>query len=321
MGKKLAAAAICAYLALATQACKTNGSSVEAKDQYIGIPVGYWYQILNFKDGDPFNFVNYHRSNMDRLMGNATGGALPETLKGVWFMDGAPLTDKTIEFTRIYPGKSASNFVLKIGDPEVFSWTDLPASHRANQLFDKYSVEYEVDFLDCPADVKTEREVTWGMKDGSCTKDDQQFATITPYITIAGQRTAISQHLAYFDFYLHPKVAGQDFLIWERRSKLFKIVDEVVAAITHATEKNQWSRYKFTQILDKDANPLQSYPHFIDSLKSFASTHLLTLDHMLWLRCSEGTKGCTKQTVDTNNLPAQLLGPEGPINFGALPYL
>ena len=59
-------------------------------------------------------------------------------------------------------------------DPVVFTWPDLPVSHKMNQMFDQFSFEYEVEFLDCPADVKAERELKWGMKDGGCSTPKRQ---------------------------------------------------------------------------------------------------------------------------------------------------
>ena len=319
MGRKLAAAAFCGLLAASAQSCKTDGSNVEATNQFAGKTVGYWYEFMSFKDGDPFNFVDYHRNNKDLLLGNAAGELLPETLKGAWFMDGTVLSDRTIEFTRIYPSKVGANFMLKIYDPVVFTWSDLPVSHKMNQMFDQFSFEYEVEFLDCPTDVKAERELKWGMKDGGCSKADQQFATITPYVTVAGLRTAISHGVAYFDFYLRPKVPGQDFLVWERRTKLFRFVDEIVATISRATEKKEWTRYQFTQILDKDAKVLQSYPHFIERSKEFATQNHLNFDTMMWFRCFEGTVGCSRHHLESGTPSDKATGSYDPLNYAAMP--
>ena len=301
--------------------CGTPHSKVAATDQVDGKSVGYWYQTLSFNDGDPYNFLTYHKTNKDQLMGNAAGDLLPETLKGVWFMDGNPLSDKTIEFTKVAPSTDGADFKLRIDGPATFSWTNLPKSYKLNKLATYYADEYEVKFLDCPEDVKKERETMWGMKDGSCTKADHQFATITPYFTLAGHRSAIPSQLAYFDFYLRPKVPGQDYYIWERRTKLFKFIDDAVSFISNNTHTGNWSRYKFTQIIDKDANALMSYPHFIDSLKDFATQNKIQFETMLWIRCFPGADGCDKQHLENGESQVNITNQDEATNVSALPIL
>jgi hypothetical protein len=299
--------------------CKTDDAKVAATDDFGGKKVGYWYEVMSFRDGDQFNFVDYHKSNKELLMGNSAGELLPETLKGVWFMDGNPLSDKTIEFPRVYKSQVGANFMFKVGDQGVYGWTNLEKSHNFNRMIDKFSLEYELEFLACPEDVKKERETMWHQANGSCTKADREYAIITPYVTIAGQRVGIPRGLAFFDIYLRGR--EQDFLVWERRSKLFKVIDDVVAAVKRDTEQKKWHRYKFTQILDKEGNTLQSYPHFIDSLKIFAKENSMDFDHMLYFRCFEGKSGCDGQSLQQGVDDPKFSGKDGAMNFGAMPFM
>jgi len=306
-------------LATCVYSCKTNESQVAATDDFGGKKVGYWYEVMSFRDGDKFNFIDYHKDNRDQLMGNSAGELLPETLKGVWFMDGNPLSDKTIEFPRVYKSQVGANFMFKVGDPGVYGWTNLEKSHVANRMIDKLSLEYELEFLACPEDVKKERETLWHQAKGSCTKADREYGTITPYVTVAGHRMAIPKGVAFFDIYLRGR--EQDFLVWERRSKLFKFIDDVVAVVKRDTELKNWHRYKFTQIMDKDGNTLQSYPHFIDSLKIYAKENSIDFDHMLYFRCFDGKSGCDGQSLVQDLDDPKFSGKEGALNFGALPFM
>jgi len=178
--------------------------------------------------------------------------------------------------------------MVKVGDPMTFSWMNIAKSRDLNGRIQKYAYEYEIEFLDCTPEVKAERETKWGMKDGSCTKVDREFATITPYMTILGKRARVPHDIAYFDFYRRPKVGG--YYVWERRSKLFKSVKETADYFTH--NKKDYHRHNFTQIMDKDGKPLESYPRFIKAMEEFARENGLKLENMLFSKCPDSQQGC-----------------------------
>jgi hypothetical protein len=298
-------------------ACRTGDSALKADDEFRGEKVGYWYEVLSFEEGAKYNFVDYHRNNKSALLGNGAGPLLPDQLKGLWFMDGNPLGDKSIQMSRVYPSTSGNDFILKVYEPTNFSWSNIPRSHSLNQGAQRFSFEYEFKWADCPADVKRERETMWGMANGACTKADRQFATITPYVKVGLLRAPVPQSALYFDMYLRPKQGNS--LIWERRSRLLAPVREFADAFAQR-DGTDWHRYQLVQILDKDGNVLQGYPRFVEHLKSFAAEHSVELDRLLFYKCFEGKTGCDAESLAEGVIHPEFEGENGAQRFGTLPF-
>lgn len=306
--------------AVAFYACRTTDSDLKADDEFGGEKLGYWYEILSFREGDKYNFIDYHKTNKSVLLGNNGGDLVPETLKGLWFMDGNPLSDKTVQFANVHRSRAGHDILLKVGDPTNFSWTNLEKSHTLNKLINRFTYEYEFSFHDCPPDVKKERETMWGMADGSCTKADRQFATITPYVKIGLLRTPVPPDAVYFDMYLRPKEG--DHLVWERRSKVARLVDDIAAAFQRKVDQRGWHRYQMVQILDKNGNRLQSFDRFTTHLRSFAAENNLSFETMLFYKCYEGRTGCDQQALTEGGaVDPRFEGEDGARLFGGFPFL
>ena len=137
-------------------------------------------------------------------------------------------------------------------------------------------------------------------------------------MTIAGIRAKIPTGIAYFDMYL--RGYEQDFLVWERRSRVFKVIDDLTAIFKKVADQKDYFRYKFTQILDKDANVLKSYPHFQDSLREFAQQNKLDYPTMLYYKCYQGQTGCDSQSIVQGEADTRFDGNDGAQNLGMLPF-
>ena len=70
-----------------------------------------------------------------------------------------------------------------------------------------------------------------------CTAQDQEYAIVVPTVKVLGGKTGVSKRLVDFDMYLTPKDPSQDYIVWERRSKV--------------VGQRKLHRYQLTQILDK----------------------------------------------------------------------
>jgi hypothetical protein len=161
--------------------------------------------------------------------------------------------------------------------------------------------EYELRFYDCPEDVVREREDRYGMDDGSCLAEDQEFGIITPFVKIGGLRLKVPRSVAYFDLYLRPQEGGQDYYVWERRSALFKPMREFLAKIGLSEDKD-YHRYQFTQILDEDGTPLQSYTRFEQNMGQLAADLGMDRDELLIHVCYDGVEGCERGLIQENRL-------------------
>lgn len=300
--------------------CRTGSSEVKADDVFDGKKVGHWYEVLSFNQGDPYNFVAYHQNHKAYLLGNAIGPDFPEHLKGLWFMDGNPLGDKTIQFPRIYPSTAGNDFVLKVHDPTVFAWSNIGRSHTLTRLAKTFQFEYEFKWADCPEDVRREREEMWGMANGACTRADKQFATIVPYVKIGPLRSGVPKSALYFDMYLRPRQG--DHLIWERRSRVLRPVQEFAEAFSRR-DATGWHRYQLVQVMDKDGKLLQSYPKLIAHLKTFAAEQNIPFERMLFYKCYEGKTGCDAASLDQGDAQTEALfeGEDGAERFGTLPFM
>lgn len=330
---------------LSIQACKTTSSDVKASNQFGDIQTKYWYETLHFGadsslSGD-FEFAQYHKNHKDKLLGNANGDLLPDSLKGLWYMDGNPLPDQTLQFNKVVVSeryKKDSRFegqhiLLKVGDPMTFSWANVSKSHDLNGKIIKYKYEYELAFLDCPADVVKERREKWGMSKPGCTAEDREYAVITPHVSWRFISGGVPKFLANFDMYLRPKTS--DHLVWERRSKINELAAKMMGADKGDTPPDGWSRYRFTQILDKEGNTLSSYKRFRSEMEvyvaglddsEFAAGDLVKaradkLNSLLFYKCpKQSADGCDSPENVEADVTSEFSEEEGS-NYLQLPFL
>jgi hypothetical protein len=301
----------------------SNGSDSEADavNKFDGKKVGHWYETLTLDRSVDNSFIKYHQDRKDLLLGNRNE-ILPETLKGLWFMDGNPIGDQTFNLSATKAGRNdQEDFYFEVNTPSTFSWTNIKANHDMIGTIAAVKFSYSFQFLDCPADVKLEREKTWGMADGSCTKADKQFAIITPMVTGPFGQIRVPPSVAYFDMYLRPKT--DDFLVWERRSKVFAVARAMVNNLTsifrQSTKTSDYHRYRFTQVLDGDGQVLSSMSRLVANVETIAATNKKELKDFIFYVCYEGAVGCSRQA----------LADEGGLNieganitdFGAIPLL
>ncbi len=309
-------------LALSSACRRQEGSNLDATRTFDGKQIGHWYETLTLDDSLDNSFLRFHQENKDILLGNRSA-ILPETLKGLWFMDGNPVGDQTFNLASAKPGRNEGEaFYFEVNTPSTFSWTNISANHKIIGLIAAVNLSYSFAFLDCPADVKAEREKKYGMSDGSCTKEDKEFAIITPMITTPFGQVRVSPRIAYFDMYLRPKTG--DFLTWERRSKVFDVAQKLVQDITRIFRKDtverDFHRYNFTQVLDGEGQALSSLPRLVQNVKGIAAKNGKELQDFIFYVCYEGETGCSRSAL--------LEGGETGIDaqtdlsdFGAIPVL
>ncbi len=320
---KLDALRTLAVLALVSGCALKTSSKLEATNKVGDQTVRYWYETLTLDDTPNNSFINYHKQHKDLLLGNKVD-VLPETLKGLWFMDGNPLGDQTVNLARVLPGdQDDADFFYEVNSPASFSWTDTVKNHEMINKIATFHVRYAFKFLDCPADVKAEREAKWGMKDGSCKRDDKEFATITPVVKLPyGRDIWIAKSVAYFDMYLRPKQG--DFLVWERRTKLFPardaFVNKVLEVFRRDTKERDFHRYQFTQVMDKDANLLSSFPRLVKQVDRLAKESNHPLKDFIFYVCYDGVDGCQRPAL-ASALTSKQASDDNGSEYGAIPVL
>jgi hypothetical protein len=298
---------------------KLKDSHVTATNQVDGKQAQYWYQTYTLDSSPDNSFIRFHKDNKDLLLGNRAD-LVPETLKGLWFMDGNPVGDQTLNLSKVKPPRSEKeDFYFDVNTPLTFSWTDIAQNHNTINKIAALHLTYSLKFLDCPADVKKEREEMWGMKDGSCTAADKQFMIVTPILVTPLVEISLPANIAYFDAYLTPK--NGDFYVWERRSKVFEVVDDFVNSVNELfrrdTKSKDFHRYKFTQVMDKDANVLSSFSRLVDHVTDVAKQNNKDLkDFMLYL-CYDGATGCDRSAIANAMTPDSTVS--GIVSYGAIP--
>jgi hypothetical protein len=298
---------------------KQSESDLDASNQFNGQKVGHWYETFTLDDSLDNSFIMFHKQNKDLLLGNRND-FLPETLKGLWFMDGNPVGDQTFNLASAKPGRDANeDFYFEVNTPTTFSWTNIKANHDIIGLIAAVNLTYSFKFHDCPPDVKLEREQKYGMEDGSCTATDREFAVITPVIRGPLGEIRAPRSISYFDMYLRPKTS--DFLVWERRSKVFEVGEQIVNTISaifrQATKAQDFHRYNFTQVLDKEGAPLSSLPSLVKNVKGIAEKNGNALENFMFYVCYEGAEGCNRDSLSETD-PVNI-EPSRRIDFGALP--
>ncbi len=306
---------------LSLSACsKSDPSQLDASNQFQGKTVGHWYETLTLDESLDNSFLKFHQDNKDILLGNRSS-ILPETLRGLWFMDGNPVGDQTFNLASAKPGRYAGeDFSFEVNTPSTFSWTNLEANHKIIGLIAAVNLSYSFAFLDCPADVKAEREQRYGMADGSCSKEDKQFAIITPMVTTPLGQVRVSPKIAYFDMYLRPKVG--DHFVWERRSKVFDVAQKLVYQLTSLfrkeTKERDFHRYNFTQVLDGDGQALSSLPKLVNQVQSIAAKNKKELKDFIFYVCYQGEVGCSRNALLEGG-DTQIEESTNLSDFGALP--
>jgi len=312
-------AALSLALVLTTACSNQTDSELEATNEFEGKKVGHWYETFTLDSNADNSFIKYHQANKDILLGNRIE-VLPETLKGLWFMDGNPVSDQSLNLSNVMPGRSNNeDFFFEVNTPATFSWINTKESHTTIALIQAVKLSYSFKFLDCPEDVRLERQNMWGMKDGSCSSEDKEFAIITPVIKSPFGEIRISSSIAYFDMYLRPKT--DDFHVWERRSKVFEVGEKIVNRITsifrRKTIESDFHRYKFTQILDKEGNELSSYNRFVDYVHSLAADNAKDQKDFIFYLCYNGATGCDRETIADGDILT--IAPANFADFGAIP--
>lgn len=300
MKSNLVFASFSLSLALLLTACgQADESSLSATNKFNSITVTHWYETFNFIPGDAKNFADYYKNDADTLLARSND-AVPDTLKGLWYMDGNPLSDKTFSMSSVQAINSAGDLRWVVGSPMMYSWVDTALAHGTIALVIATHLEYELKWADCPLDVRLERQFKYGMKDGSCKAADRQFGVVTPIVKVGSKQIRVPQSLAYFDLYLRPKTA--DNLVWERRSRVLGTLGALASVFTQGLSSGGYHRYQFTQIMDKDGNQLSSFNKFQSDVTALAVKARRSVNDYLFLTCEEGRDGCNlkhTQTVDS----------------------
>lgn len=297
--KSLSLGAIAFTLCSLTACSQQNASQLDATDKFQGKTIGHWYETLTLDDTLDNSFIRFHQDNKDILLGNRSS-ILPETLRGLWFMDGNPVGDQTFNLASAKPGRNAGeDFYFEVNTPSTFSWTNIQANHKIIGTIAAVNLTYSFAFLDCPADVKAERENKYGVADGSCTKENKEFAIITPMVTTPFGQVRVPPSIAYFDMYLRPKTG--DFYVWERRSKVFEVAQKFVNQLTHIfrkdTKERDFHRYNFTQVLDGEGQALSSLSKLVSNVKSIAAKNNKGLQDFMFYVCYQGEVGCSRNAL------------------------
>ena len=278
-------------------------SEPDATNEFEGRTLTYWYETYSLTPGEERNFQDLYRKNADLLLAR-DADHVPETLKGLWYMDGNPVSDQTLSLARAIPvQRETGDLTWPINTPLTFSWINTAKSHETIQGIMLSGGEYEVKFHDCPDDVVAERRAL-GAAEPGCTAADREYAIITPFINVGGWRQAIPLSVAHFDMYLRPQAPGTDYLVWERRSALLRPVKSILGrlGITEAAE-DAFSRYSFTQILDKEGNRLQYWNKFEQDMDALAAENDLDRDELLIHLCYDGIDGCERRDIIENRSP------------------
>ena len=292
--------------------CAQQESDVDATNKVGDKTVHYWYETFTLD-----SFAQFHKDNKETLLGNQIS-ILPESLKGLWFMDGNPVSDQSLSMSSVVEKNTEEvDFTFPVNTPMTFSWAAIADSHRMIGLIDTVKLQYNFKFHDCPEDVVVERakliEETPDseMTDPGCTREDKEFAIITPMIEIGKKQIRLPQGLAYFDMYLMPR-GNADYYVWERRSKVFgvlsnvknfvdNILNKVFRKVKEDTEEDQWHRYKFTQILDGEGNKLstydQSFSPYVANLVSETGEN--QSEDILFYLCYQGVEGCSSEAQNS----------------------
>lgn len=295
-------------------ACKKSDSELSATNKFKGVTVSHWYETFNFIPNDPKNFVNYYKSKAATLLGKGST-VIPETLQGLWYMDGNPLADRTFSLSAVEAIHTNTGDVRwLVGSPTMYSWINTADAHATIAALIATNLEYELKWHDCPADVKKERESKFGMKDGSCKAADRQFAIVTPFAKVGAVRIRVPQSLAYFDLYLQPKKS--DYLVWERRSKVFGALGALATVITQGMKTGGYHRYQFTQIMDGDGNRLSSFDKFESDMLKQAQDRKVSPNEFVFLTCKEGSDGCNLKHTQTVDKTSEL----DVLNLAKLPF-
>lgn len=301
-------------LSLVLTACGSGADSeLNATNKFKGVTVTHWYETFNFIPGDAKNFADYYKNNAEALLGQRFD-FLPETLQGLWYMDGNPLADKTFSLSDVEAIHSSTGDIRwAVGSPTMYSWFNTAEAHGTISALLLAHLEYELKWQDCPYDVKKEREAL-GVENGGCKASDRQFAVVTPFAKVGALRIRVPQSLAYFDLYLRPKTS--DHLVWERRSKMFGTIGGLATLFTQGLKSGGFHRYKFTQIIDGNGTKLSSFSKFESDVAAAAKKMRRPLNDFLFLTCNEGSEGCDlkhSQTME-NASEADIL------NLAKLPY-
>lgn len=296
-------------------------SSLNASNKYNGSSVSKWYEQFTIDASRDNSFIKFHQENRDLMLGNRYE-IVPENLKGLWFMDGNPAGDLTINFSSIKPGRSESeDFYLEVNTPMTFSWPNLKDNHKLIGMIEAVNLTYSIKFWDCPEDVKREREKMWGMSNGSCKAQDREFAIITPIVKGPFGDIRVPPSIAYFDMYLRPKTA--DYLVWERRSKVFSLGQSYISRLTSLfrrdTESSGFHRYRFTQVMNKDAQVLSSYDLLVAQTSKVAADNRRDLSQFVFYICFDGAVGCSRQALQTED--SVEIEAEKAAEYGAIPLL
>lgn len=296
-------------------------SKLNASNQYNGKTVSKWYELFTIDSSKENSFIKFHQQNKDLMLGNRYD-FLPENLKGLWFMDGNPAGDLTINFSNVKPGRDESeDFYLEVNTPMTFSWTNLKENHRLIGMIDSVRLTYSIKFLDCPEDVKKERESMWGMGDGGCKAEDKEFAIVTPIVKGPLGDIKVPQSIAYFDMYLRPKT--QDYLVWERRSKVFSLgqsyISKLTALFRSETKDHGFHRYRFTQVMSKDAQVLSSYELLAAHAAKIAIDNNRDQNQFVFYLCYDGAVGCSRQALQQEE--TVVIEPSKAAEYGAVPLL
>lgn len=303
--KNLIRVSFATFFMLLPACSQSKHSKPNASNQFNGKNVKIWYETLTLDASDENSFLKFHRDNKDILLGNGVP-FVSENLKGLWFMDGNPIGDKTFNFSSIKPPRNQNeDFYLEVNTPAAFSWTNIKESHEKIAIVTKIGLAYSFQYRDCPADIKLEREKTWGMADGSCTKADQEFLVIIPMVSTFFGWLKVPESIVYFDMYLRPKT--DDFLVWERRSKVYSVKDAFIEKLTtifrRDTIEKSYHRYRFTQVMDKDGNSLSSMPRLVESVASDAKASGKDVKDFLLYNCYEGELGCGPNALSQAQAP------------------
>lgn len=269
-------------------------SQLSATDRVEGKKVDHWYQSFSEEE-----FLKFHSQRADELLGQSFE-FLPDTLRGLLYMDGNPLEDQTINFRQITVLDDPNEgFYWDVTEPLTYTWFNVAKSHEQYEGTKNVKLRYVLKWKDCPKDVvKERRQLVQGIIGSGkalfqndeydfkidCSKEDKQYATITPVSSVLPLPISIPSFIASFDMYLKPRPSTQDFWVWERRSQV-------------VGRGYRYHRYQLTQVMNEYGEALSSYNNiFIPKIRSNIEKRkadFLDIDKPLIHICFDGEQGCS----------------------------
>ncbi|SMF02121.1 hypothetical protein [Pseudobacteriovorax antillogorgiicola] len=260
-------------LLLAPVACSSDYSSLDATNEFQGKTVDHYYQPFTMSADETIDTFQEYILDNDVLASDSQERILPTELQGLFFLDGAPLPDKTLSLKHARPmNENASRIRWSVSYKTTFSWLNTEKGHGIYSKALSYQPEYELEWRDCTDEVMADMEKQFAKfkvseKPIRCTAADRRYAVINAYSWQEGERIPLPEDILYFDMYLIPKNSERDYYIWHRRSKIcnnndsssIRTVCNIFRSLTGRNDGDGYSRYQFTQVIDPNGRRTSAY--------------------------------------------------------------